>query len=382
MTTPASPIQLSNQELDLFWNSPDLIYLPSGKVLIEEGKPGHNMFVLLNGAVDITFKGHPIDHLEAGTIVGEMAMVDDHPRSATVTTATDCCVLAVDRRQFHDLVRHHPELASRVMSIMSHRLRRLVEEEVKRQRLEEELAVGRRIQLSLVPSTCPVIPGWECEAYYSAARQVGGDLYDLIVTPEKPDALTIAIADVTGKGIPAAIYMAVSRTIIRAEAFQGLPPAEALQRVNKFIVQDSQSPLFLSALMATVNTANGEFTCANAGHNAPFWYHAASGRATELTVRGMLLGAFEIVYLDQQTYSLEPGDCLVLFTDGITEARNAAGAFYDEGPLQAVIETGSWTTAQDLLEAIVDDVAIFAGEEPQADDMTLIVLRRRPLPSS
>lgn len=378
MTEAHTPISLSRQELDLFWNSPDLLYLPPGKALIEEGQPGHHMFVLLDGVVDVTVSGRPIDRLESGSIFGEMAMVDDRPRSATVTTVTECCVLAVDQARFRELVKLHPEMATRIMSIMSQRLRRLVDEEVRRQRLEEELAVGRRIQLSLVPSTCPVIVGWECEAYYSAARQVGGDLYDFVVLPEKPDELMIAIADVTGKGIPAAIYMAVSRTIIRAEAMQGLTPAQALQRVNRFIGQDSQSPLFLSAFLTTIDTTSGAFTAANAGHNAPFWFHAATGTANELPVRGLLLGAFEDVAFDQETYVLEEGDCLIMFTDGITEARNEAGDFYEERALQTVIESGSWTTAEELLEAIVNDVANFVGAQPPADDMTLIVLRRRP----
>ncbi len=157
-----------------------------------------------------------------------------------------------------------------------------------------------------------------------------------------------------------------------------MQPANALQRVNQFIVEDRQSPLFLSAFLTTVNMETGAFSCANGGHNAPYWYHAETGKADELPVRGLVLGAFEEVRLDQQTYVLEHGDCLILFTDGITEARNSQGDFYEEEALQAVIESGAWTTAQDLLDAIVNDVAVFVGDEPPADDMTLIVLRREP----
>lgn len=378
MSTSPSPISLNDQELELFWRSPDRVYFPADKVLIAEGEPGREMFILLEGKVNVTIEGHVIDRLEQGSIFGEMAMIDDRPRSATVTTATGCCALAVDRARFLQLVQSHPAIATRVMSIMSHRLRRLVDDEVKRQRLEEELAVGQRIQLSLVPSACPVIPGYECVAHYIAARQVGGDLFDFIVLPDDPDVLTIAIADVTGKGIPAALYMAVSRTIIRAEVRQGLSPAIALQRVNRFIVEDRQSPLFLSAFLMRLHTPTGAFTCANAGHNAPFWHHAETGEATEVPVRGLLLGAFEELRLDQQQYDLAPGDCIVLFTDGITEARNSDGDFYDEDRLQAVIQSGRWTTAQDLLDLIVESVAAFVGDEPPSDDMTLIVLRRLP----
>lgn len=376
MTTARDPATLSSQELNLFWNSPDLINLPPGEVLLSEGKPGDEMYVLMEGVVDVTVKGIRIDRLEQGTIFGEMAMVDDRPRSATITTATDCCVLAVDRARFRDMIQRHPDIATRVMSIMSHRLRRLVDDEVKRQRLEEELAVGRRIQLSLVPSICPVVPGWQCVATYSAARQVGGDLYDFIVPDGQPDTLAIAVADVTGKGIPAAIYMAVSRTLIHAEALQDQPPAAALQRVNKFIVADQQSPLFLSAFLMRLDTTTGVFECVNAGHNAPIWFHAATGSVSELPVRGMVLGAFEAAFLSQETFTLEPGDCLVLFTDGVTEARNAAGDFYDDDRLQAVIASGNWSDAQGLLDLIVGDVANFVGDEPPADDMTIVILQR------
>lgn len=381
MASSSNSARLTAQELALFSSSPDLVYISAGDVLIAEGEPGHHMFILLDGEVDITVKGRPIDRLVSGTILGEMAMVDDRPRSATARAVTDCCILRVDREHFRELVRQHPDIATRVMTIMSHRLRRLVEEEVQRQRMEEELAVGRRIQLSLVPATCPLFPGWECVAYYSAAREVGGDLYDFIISPGSPEILNIAIADVTGKGVPAALYMAVSRTIIRAEVTQGLAPAAALQQANQFIVEDSQSPLFLSALLLSLDTGTGWVTCASAGHNPPFWYQAETGQASELPLRGILLGAFPDLHLEQQDCLLSPGDCLVLFTDGITEARSVEGDFFDESRLRTIIESRAWSTAQDLLEHIVTGVIDFIGDQPPADDITLIVLRRSPLAS-
>jgi hypothetical protein len=131
----------------------------------------------------------------------------------------------------------------------------LHQQEIKRQRLEEELAVGRQIQLSLLPQSCPTIPGWEFAAFYQAARQVGGDLYDFFKMPEEPHRLGMIIADVTGKGVPAAMFMALSRTIIRAQSMTGCNPAAVLEQANRVIVQDHRSGLFLSAFYATLVSA-------------------------------------------------------------------------------------------------------------------------------
>ncbi|HRO25210.1 MAG TPA: cyclic nucleotide-binding domain-containing protein, partial [Promineifilum sp.] len=179
-------LQLTPDERALFFSEEGRIVLPSQTVIMREGDPGDEMFVVLEGELVISRLGKQIDRLGPGMILGEMAMVDDQPRSATATTATPCSLIRLDRNGFRDLVGRSPEFALRVMNIMSVRTRRLIEEEVQRQRMEEELAIGRRIQLSLLPPACPLIPGYEFAAGYRAAREVGGDLYDFIVQPGKP----------------------------------------------------------------------------------------------------------------------------------------------------------------------------------------------------
>ena len=156
-----------------------------------------------------------------------------------------------------------------------------------------ELAVGQEIQLSLLPKTCPEAPGWEFAASYSAARIVGGDFYDFCELADKPPRLGLVIADVAGKGVPAALFMALSRTIIRTTAFSGRSPASALMRANQLILKDSQAEMFLTAVYAVLELDTGRLIYANAGHNRPLWRHAADGTVTELDQRGIVLGAFE-----------------------------------------------------------------------------------------
>jgi sigma-B regulation protein RsbU (phosphoserine phosphatase) len=250
-----------------------------------------------------------------------------------------------------------------------------MDDELERLRLEEEMAIGRRIQRSLLPGSCPQIPGWEFAAYYRAARQVGGDLYDFIALPDSPNLLHLVIADVTGKGVPAALYMAFGRTVIRTEARNDCPPAETLRRTNRSILQDIRTPLFLSAFYATLDTDSGRLVYANAGHNWPY-LRRQSGTVEPLASKGLLLGVLPEAVIEEKTAVLEPGDCLVLYTDGITEADNAAGDFFEDERLEAIIASQPWDSADDLLQAIVAAVEQFTGDTPQADDFTLVVARR------
>ncbi|MCL4879636.1 MAG: SpoIIE family protein phosphatase [Anaerolineae bacterium] len=254
---------------------------------------------------------------------------------------------------------------------------RLYQQEIERQLLEKELSVGRQIQLGLLPTSFPDIPGWEFAATYEAARQVGGDLYDFFHIPDQPHRLGIVIADVTGKGVPAAMFMALSRTIIRAESRTGDPPTEVLQRSNRLIVDDNRSNLFMTAFYATLDTLTGQLVCANAGHDYPLWLHTQPGRCEFVKTQGLMLGAFKSITLTQQQLNLAPGDCLVLYTDGVTEAMNQRGQFFGEERLKAVVEAGSSATANELLTAIMDAVRQFIGDYAQSDDLTLFIIKRQ-----
>ncbi|NJL95595.1 MAG: PP2C family protein-serine/threonine phosphatase [Anaerolineae bacterium] len=249
--------------------------------------------------------------------------------------------------------------------------------EIERQRLEEELAVGRRIQLSLLPAAVPQIAGWEFAAIYEAAGQVGGDLYDFFELPGDKHRLGLVIADVTGKGIPAALFMAFSRTVLRSVSMTGKNPAEVLQTTNRLIINESRSELFLTAFYATLETGSGELAYANGGHGWPLWLHASTGRCEDLAARSFVIGAVNEITLEEREVQIEPGDLLVFTTDGVTESKNVVGEMFGEERLRAVVEANMRGSADAMLRAIVEAVRAFVGEAPLDDDFTLYVVKRQ-----
>jgi len=253
---------------------------------------------------------------------------------------------------------------------------RLQEERAGRERLERELQLAHDIQQTFLPNELPELPGWELAATWRAARQVAGDYYDIFALPE--GRLGLVIADVADKGMPAALFMVLTRTLVRAAALEVASPAEVLRRVNDLLVPDSQHGMFVTAFYAVLSPQDGTLTCSNAGHNRPFLWCQRTGELTTLEKGGMALGVLEGITLPEQTAHLEPGDCLVLYTDGVTEALSPEGEFYGEERLQAMIRSLAGQPAQALLQALDDAVVSFVGDSFPSDDLTLLVLRRTP----
>jgi sigma-B regulation protein RsbU (phosphoserine phosphatase) len=252
-------------------------------------------------------------------------------------------------------------------------------QELQRQRLEQELSIGRRIQRSLLPETLPRLPGWEFAAYYQSAREVGGDFYDFYMD-QSSNHLGLFIADVTGKGVPAALMMAFSRamlrTLLRAGPGFALNPAGILQRLNDLLLRESRTGLLLTALYASLEPSSGLLLYANAGHERLIWLQDASGEVQELVSRGALLGAFSNVSIEECQVDLAPGDLLVFYTDGVTEARSPSGDIFGEQRLMEIIQACRGTGAEETAQAILQAVQSFSASAPQADDYTTVVIKR------
>jgi sigma-B regulation protein RsbU (phosphoserine phosphatase) len=257
---------------------------------------------------------------------------------------------------------------------------RLHEEEVKAEALEKDLALARQIQLSLLPQAPPVVPGWEFAAFYEAARVVGGDFYDFFVLPGQAGArdgrMGVVVADVAGKGVPAALFMARCSTLIRGAGLSGGSPAAALMQANELILQDRRSQLFLTAFYGVLDTRGGRLEYANAGHNRPLWWQASTGQFQELAAPGIVLGMLGEIELEERAVDMAPGDLVVFYTDGVTEAMDANNQQFGQARLQEVVTASSGASAQQVLEAIVDGVRAFTGDVPLWDDVTVFVARR------
>lgn len=253
---------------------------------------------------------------------------------------------------------------------------RLHLEELKGQALEKEMAVGQEIQLSLLPKRLPSLPGWEFAAFYEAARLVGGDFYDFFELAGEAQRLGVVVADVAGKGVPAALLMALGRTVIRATALDGKSPAAVLSRANGLIRNDSHSDLFLTAFYAALDTESGRMVYASAGHNPPLWVRADDGQVQQLAAQGTVLGVFEAIELEEREIAVAPGDLLVFYTDGVTEAMDKDNRLFGEGRLEAVVAANAQAGAEQVQEAVVRAVRAHAGNRAQSDDLTLFVIKR------
>jgi len=247
-----------------------------------------------------------------------------------------------------------------------------------KKRLDHDLEIARDIQRILLPSEAPAIDGFQISGINVPARQVSGDYFDYIRVDD--ERLGVAIADVSGKGVPASLIMAICRSVLRAEAARNPSPADVLRNVNRQLYPDIKEDMFISMAYLILDHHRDSITLARAGHDAPLLYKQQSQTVTPVKSPGMVVGIDSGNVFDRLTVdfaiSLERDDCLVLYTDGVTETLNAEG---DEFGLDRVIQTVRARAndgAQAIVKKIIQDVRDFTGSLPQNDDITLIVIRK------
>ncbi|UCC64007.1 MAG: SpoIIE family protein phosphatase [Anaerolineae bacterium] len=243
-------------------------------------------------------------------------------------------------------------------------------------KMERELALAGEVQASFLPRELPSIPGWQLSATLKPARQASGDFYDFISLPNA--RLGFVVADVTDKGAGAALYMALSCTLIRTYAVEyPVQPELVLSAVNRRILADTSASQFVTVFYGTLDPATGTLVYCNAGHCPP--YHVRDengGDVRELIGTGVPLGIFADRTWGQRVVQLDPGDALVLYTDGITEARSEQVHFFGEERLLQSVRTNLGRSAQEIQDAILTDVHRFVGDAPRSDDIALAVLIR------
>lgn len=256
------------------------------------------------------------------------------------------------------------------IAIVNHHL---YEEAAERNRLEQELDVARTIQASFIPPGNPAIPGCSVASYWRAARQVGGDFYDFYELQN--NCWGILVADVADKGVPAALFMALSRTVLRTMAFNRQNPAEMLARANQIICADTTSDLFVTVFYSIWDPVSKTLYYSNAGHNPPLLIRR-NGKTRLLHGKGMALGVLEDIQLEKLQVRLRPGDVVLMYTDGVTEAINED---YDEFGLDRLqMAAVQAQDAQAIMTSVTDAVRDFAGETSQFDDATLVVMIVEP----
>ena len=386
----------------------EIVTLNAGQILCSEGEPGDSFYIVTEGFLDVIKAYRTSDErlfrqCGPGTFLGEISMFDPNSlRSATVRASTQATLARMSHAAFRSLVSQQPELAFELACCMALRLRDnddvIIQEMHQKNRqlteayaelqaaqqqiiakrmLERELQVAREIQESILPKTLPVFPGLGLGALMRPARAVGGDLYDLI--PLSSRCLGVMIGDVSDKGVPAAIFMALVRSLLRAEASRMASPAAVLREVNRHLMDMNAAELFVTVIYGILDCQRNVFTFARAGHELPFLFRPDGSEIEPMQHPGQALGLFDPVVLNEQTLHLPQGGCLVLYTDGAMDAMNSQGERFGRERLREAIRRYLGNPAQRICQELLGDITQFQGDTPPADDIALVTITTAPI---
>jgi serine phosphatase RsbU (regulator of sigma subunit)/anti-sigma regulatory factor (Ser/Thr protein kinase) len=244
-------------------------------------------------------------------------------------------------------------------------------QDLERERFEQELHVARLIQQTLLPKELPQLPGWQITSYYQPARAVGGDFYDFLYFDD--GRLGLVIGDVTDKGVPAALVMATTRSILRSTARATISPGKVLEQTNDLLHQDIPNNMFVTCLYAILDPASGRLEYANAGHDLPYRRH--NGAVSELRATGMPLGLMPGMAYEEKDITLAPGESILFYSDGLVEAHNARRQMFGFPHLMKLLEEDLGGTP--VIDFLLAELATFTGNDwEQEDDVTLVTLQR------
>jgi sigma-B regulation protein RsbU (phosphoserine phosphatase) len=248
---------------------------------------------------------------------------------------------------------------------------------LERAAVQRDLDLARELQGGLLPKVFPTreeAPGIELFARLEPAKEVSGDLYDFF--PIEPGKMCFVVGDVSGKGIAAGIFMAVTRTLIRATAVPGRGPVEIMNRVNAQLAKENQASLFVTMILGIVDTATGRMVYGQGGHNPPILV-PAQGKPTYEPAGGMPLGVFEDAKFGERELQLKPGETLLVYTDGVTEAMNQAKDLFGEDRLEKAVTGVAHLSPEKIAERVIEQVEGFVLEAERSDDITLLAIQRR-----
>ena len=261
------------------------------------------------------------------------------------------------------------------LEAMADGLGQLAEADVRR--IASELEHGRHQQRSFVSLHAPDVPGYDLASHYEAAREIGGDFFELFRMHRRRRPVGIVIADVTGKGVAAGMLMAFARPVIHAALDASIGPVDALGRTNRILVDEIRSGLFITAIAGVLDVPSGRLRLANAGHEPPLLVPRDGGPIAPIEGSGVLLGAFRSLGVRELVARLGPGDILLLYTDGVTDALGPSGERFGEPRLLGTIDGARHGSAHDVVDALRDAVAVFRGSVPPADDVTIVAVGRQ-----
>jgi sigma-B regulation protein RsbU (phosphoserine phosphatase) len=375
-----------------------------GELLLREGASDDRFYILLDGEAEvIKALGTPDERLLAvrppGTLFGEMSLFDPEGRhTASVRSRTPVLTLEMTKHDFDDILHRRPALAYGMVRQMSRRLeesenttilelreknmqltqaydelKAAQEQLVIKERLEKELAIARDIQEGILPDVMPQFNGFDIGALTVPARAVGGDYYDFLLLDE--DHLGLVVGDACDKGIPAALYIAITNSLMHAEAWRNTSPKATLRVVNQHLLDMNHSGMFVTLLYGIVDIS-GRFDYCRAGHPYPVVMDENGSQVTTITSAGMPLGISTDIKLESRSVTIPQGGLAVIFSDGLIEAMDSE--YHEFGTERLVMELPgiSHLPASEICAQIWQRIQEFSGNQPQSDDFTVVVVKR------
>jgi sigma-B regulation protein RsbU (phosphoserine phosphatase) len=378
------------REVEQALGASEVLSLPAGTPLLRRGEANRDVFILLSGDLVVQMGDDPSPEtsiaIAPGECVGELSAIDGKPITAMVVALTDVRVLRLDRDTFWNRLMLMPGVGANLMRTLSDRMRRTNEKAlaVQRERLElqhlrKELEVARRLQASMLPLQRPLFPGRsdiEACGFMEPAAKVGGDLFDAFFVDGR--TLFVCIGDVSGHGIAAALFMVRVIGLLRMLAIETTKPHEILEALNDRLCIDNDADLFVTLFCGFLDVESGRLVYSNGGHCAPMVCSGAAAAMVPLP-KGALVGAASGRRYSSLERVLEPGETLLCYTDGVTEAEDAGGAAFSERRCLEALRLGTATSLPVLLDSLYEQVVAHCGSRLLADDCTMLAVSRPAL---
>jgi sigma-B regulation protein RsbU (phosphoserine phosphatase) len=373
--------------LEPFFLKCEFKHLQFREVLLSPGQANFYLYVLLSGQLTVH-----IDSLESekgfqvlpGEFVGEVSIIDNLAPTAYVAASEDSLLLCIHETVLWSDFFKIPGAARNMLRQIAGRMRarniaiqKSLEQTLRLEHLEKELCIAQEIQASMLPQQpfFPNHPQVEVDAMMKSAKEVGGDLFDAF--PLNAERICVAIGDVAGKGVPAALFMVRTITLLRTEMMKTRDLLQTISAMNATLSQDNPQCMFVTLMICVLDMSNGQLQYVNGGHNRPLFGNPGNGFHYLEQPAGILVGINPRAAYQVAIRYMNPGDMLILYTDGVTEANNPAQEEFTDPRLLAFINQQEEQTASSIVTKIRDAVHDFAAGAEQSDDLTLLVLRYR-----
>lgn len=350
-----------------------------GMVIFQGGDIGDAVYFVVEGVLKIVKNGTILLTMPPSECVGEFALIDEEPRSASVVAQTDVTLLKWRRKDFQQALTRNPEIANGIIRILTKKLRqdisRQLEASLRQERLEQDLKRAHEIQMAMLPNGGFSTECIEISGYCRPATFIGGDYFDYLPLADKK--LGIFLADVMGHGFYSGLFVAMAKVCLHTQSNIDFSPSAVMEAMNRTVFHSVRSEMLMSSCYIVLDPPNNKLTYTNAGHPYPYHYRSNIDSLERLTSTDLLLGipGFRNAPFSSREKSWDRGDILVLFSDGVSEAKNSQKENFEEQRLEQIILQNKYRSSSSVKDAILEALSDHRHYVPQGDDITLVVAK-------